>query len=251
MVEFVTPFRDRTLELLDDRAELDAILAAGAEKAGRAVAERTLADVYDRVGFVRPRPLGAPVPLGSHRDDDDRGGHRRPGALGRAAAGATAAALGDDDRRGDPHPHHADAADRGRRGRGSRPSSSTWPRRRPSDTAFRIRLRGTGTFRPVSPVVFVMVAEGISGCEQLAVSVRRGPLAVDLQFPYHPHVTVAHHLADGSLDRAFDDAGRLRVRLHRRPVLALRARPRTAGRPPATSRWPATARWVGAPSWLP
>ena len=73
------------------------------------------------------------------------------------------------------------------------------------NSGFRIRLRGTGTFRPVSPVVFVMLAEGISGCEQLAFSVRRGPLAADLQFPYHPHVTVAHHLADESLDRAFDD----------------------------------------------
>lgn len=71
--------------------------------------------------------------------------------------------------------------------------------------SFRIRLRGTGTFRPVSPVVFVMVAEGISGCEQLAYSVRRGPLEADLQFPYHPHVTIAHHLADETLDRAFED----------------------------------------------
>ena len=71
--------------------------------------------------------------------------------------------------------------------------------------AFRIHLRGTGTFRPVSPVVFVMLAEGISACEQLAVSVRRGPLAVDLQFPYHPHVTVAHHLDDDRLDQAFGE----------------------------------------------
>ncbi len=67
-----------------------------------------------------------------------------------------------------------------------------------------MHLRGTGTFRPVSPVVFVTVAEGISGCEQLASSVRRGPLAADLQFPYHPHVTVAHHLDDDTLDRAFE-----------------------------------------------
>ncbi len=71
--------------------------------------------------------------------------------------------------------------------------------------AFRIHLRGTGTFRPVSPVVFVTVAEGIAGCEQLAFSVRGGPLEVDLQYPYHPHVTVAHHLDDGSLDRAFEE----------------------------------------------
>jgi tryptophanyl-tRNA synthetase len=53
VVEFVTPFRDRTLELLDDTARLDAILLAGADKAG-AVAERTLADVYERVGFGAP-----------------------------------------------------------------------------------------------------------------------------------------------------------------------------------------------------
>ena len=70
---------------------------------------------------------------------------------------------------------------------------------------FRVHLRGTGTFRPVSPVVFVSLAEGISQCEQLAAAVRRGPLAVELDYPYHPHVTVAHHLDDPTLDRAFDD----------------------------------------------
>ncbi|MGA9745844.1 MAG: 2'-5' RNA ligase family protein [Nocardioides sp.] len=73
------------------------------------------------------------------------------------------------------------------------------------NTAFVVHLRGTGTFRPVSPVVFVTLAEGISGCEQLAESVRRGPLSCDLTFPYHPHVTVAHHLEDDVMDRAFDD----------------------------------------------
>jgi tryptophanyl-tRNA synthetase len=51
VVDFVTPFRDRTFELLEDRAELDSVLRRGAERA-RDVAERTLADVYDRVGFV-------------------------------------------------------------------------------------------------------------------------------------------------------------------------------------------------------
>jgi 2'-5' RNA ligase len=71
--------------------------------------------------------------------------------------------------------------------------------------SFPVHLRGTGTFRPVSPVVFVTLVEGISQCEQLADAVRRGPLGVELDFPYHPHVTVAHHLDDGPLDRAFDD----------------------------------------------
>ena len=70
---------------------------------------------------------------------------------------------------------------------------------------FQMRLRGTGTFRPVSPVVFVAVAEGISQCEALADAVRRGPLDLELVFPYHPHVTIAHHLDDDVMDRAFDD----------------------------------------------
>ena len=68
---------------------------------------------------------------------------------------------------------------------------------------FRVRLRGTGTFRPVSPVVFVGVVEGISGCEMLSAATRSGPLAVQVGFPYHPHVTVAHDLPDEKLDRAF------------------------------------------------
>ncbi len=74
-----------------------------------------------------------------------------------------------------------------------------------SVTPFVVHLRGTGTFRPVSPVVFVTLVEGISRCEQLAAAVRRGPLAVDLQFPFHPHVTIAHHLSDDLLDQAFTD----------------------------------------------
>jgi 2'-5' RNA ligase len=67
---------------------------------------------------------------------------------------------------------------------------------------FGVHLRGTGTFRPVSPVVFVSLVEGISQCEQLAAAVRRGPLAVDLAFPYHPHVTVAHDVDERRLDQA-------------------------------------------------
>ncbi|WP_408909486.1 tryptophan--tRNA ligase [Streptomyces solicavernae] len=51
MVEFVTPFRERTQAYLDDPETLDSILAKGAEKA-RSVAAETLAATYDRVGFV-------------------------------------------------------------------------------------------------------------------------------------------------------------------------------------------------------
>ena len=51
VVEFVTPFRERTLGYLDDPAQLEAILADGAERA-RAVTVPTLELAYDRLGFV-------------------------------------------------------------------------------------------------------------------------------------------------------------------------------------------------------
>ena len=51
VVETLRPLRERTLELLDDPAELSRVLDAGAETAG-AIAQRTITDVYDRVGFL-------------------------------------------------------------------------------------------------------------------------------------------------------------------------------------------------------
>lgn len=75
---------------------------------------------------------------------------------------------------------------------------------------FRMTLQGTGTFRPVSPVVFVAVSEGISVTEVLAQAIRQ---AVDLpepRFPFHPHVTVAHHLDEDGLDHAFADLSAFR-----------------------------------------
>jgi tryptophanyl-tRNA synthetase len=51
VVDIATPYRDRTLALLADPAELDRILAEGAERA-RDIACTTLATVYDRVGFL-------------------------------------------------------------------------------------------------------------------------------------------------------------------------------------------------------
>jgi len=78
--------------------------------------------------------------------------------------------------------------------------------------AFDVELHGTATFRPVSPVVFVVVAAGISSCETLQEAVRRPPLARDLEHPYHPHVTVAHHLPDDVLDRAYESLSGFRAR---------------------------------------
>ncbi len=52
LTEFVTPLRDAAAGYLEDRVELDKILRAGRDRA-REVASHTLADVYERVGFVR------------------------------------------------------------------------------------------------------------------------------------------------------------------------------------------------------
>jgi 2'-5' RNA ligase len=75
---------------------------------------------------------------------------------------------------------------------------------------FRMVLSGTGSFRPVSPVVFVQVSLGIGQCEALERAVRSGPVERLLDFPYHPHVTVAHHLDEDALDRAFTELGDFR-----------------------------------------
>jgi len=70
---------------------------------------------------------------------------------------------------------------------------------------FVMHLRGSGTFRPISPVVFVPLVQGIGECERLEAQVRVGPLHREVKFPYHPHVTVAHDVPEPLLDRAFDE----------------------------------------------
>ncbi|MER6980622.1 2'-5' RNA ligase family protein [Streptomyces carpinensis] len=72
---------------------------------------------------------------------------------------------------------------------------------------FTMRLSGTDTFRPLSPVVYVRVVEGVEACTRLQERVRdaSGPVARELQFPYHPHVTVAHGIDDAAMDRAFQE----------------------------------------------
>jgi 2'-5' RNA ligase len=68
---------------------------------------------------------------------------------------------------------------------------------------FRVLLRGSAGFRPVSPVVYVRLDEGMRECRALEAAVRSGLLARELAFPYHPHVTVAHGLHESVLDRAY------------------------------------------------
>lgn len=54
VVAFVEPIQARVSELMSDVAELDRLIGAGGEQAA-GLAASTLADVYDRVGFVRGR----------------------------------------------------------------------------------------------------------------------------------------------------------------------------------------------------
>ncbi|MFL6027163.1 MAG: tryptophan--tRNA ligase [Friedmanniella sp.] len=58
VTDFVTPVRARTQELLADPAELERVLAGGAARA-REVAVRTVAEAYERVGFLPPAPGSA------------------------------------------------------------------------------------------------------------------------------------------------------------------------------------------------
>ncbi|MGV0660922.1 hypothetical protein ABQE40_20950, partial [Mycolicibacterium pulveris] len=68
VVEYVTPLKARVDELLADPAELESVLAAGAQRArelesvlaagaqrAREVSARTLKRVYERLGFLPPR----------------------------------------------------------------------------------------------------------------------------------------------------------------------------------------------------
>jgi len=106
---------------------------------------------------------------------------------------------------------------------------------------FGVHLRGSGTFRPVSPVTFVQVATGIGPCELLEAQVRSGPLARPLQYPYHPHVTVAQNVDPAVLDRVDADLARFDARFDVCSVDLYEARPA-----PGTTRTDAHADGDGA-----
>ncbi|MFY9636032.1 2'-5' RNA ligase family protein [Pseudarthrobacter sp. BIM B-2242] len=71
-----------------------------------------------------------------------------------------------------------------------------------SQSPFMVTISGTGTFRPVSPVVYINVEEGFDACVDLHRKLQTGPLERELPFSYHPHVTIAHDVAPESLDEA-------------------------------------------------
>ncbi len=65
---------------------------------------------------------------------------------------------------------------------------------------FKITISGSGSFLPVSPVVYLEVAEGGTECTNLARDLMGGPLQYTPRFPYHPHITLAQNVSQESLE---------------------------------------------------
>lgn len=74
-----------------------------------------------------------------------------------------------------------------------------------SISSFSVQLRGTGTFRPISPVVFLNVTEGAGQCGELHDALVAGPLLHELTYGYHPHLTIAHEAEEAAMDRAQEE----------------------------------------------
>ncbi|WP_167202432.1 2'-5' RNA ligase family protein [Actinomyces respiraculi] len=73
------------------------------------------------------------------------------------------------------------------------------------DTApFLCEVGGVDSFRPVTPVAYLAVGDGAAELDalQAALRVETGPLAVDLRYPFRPHLTLAHEVDDEALDDA-------------------------------------------------
>jgi len=80
--------------------------------------------------------------------------------------------------------------------------------------AFDLRLDGTDTFRPLSPVVYLKVTDGFDDCVALQAALQRGPLVSPARFEYHPHVTLAHDVPPEQLDIAQHEFENLSARFH-------------------------------------
>ena len=213
---------------LSDPATLDDVLADGADRAQRAGPRHARAPLRPQrsaaASVARP---GRRVRLPERSGDQVRIGVAItvPEPYGIGAAGRARPVRGPV---GGVHPaaHHAAGPDRHRARRDRSRSTSTWRPSRSSTRRSSCTLRGTATFRPVSPVVFVQVAEGVAGCEALEGSVRSGVLAQELRFRLPP---ARHGRARGArrpARRSVRRPGRLRRLVRRRQLPQLRARRR-------------------------
>ena len=77
---------------------------------------------------------------------------------------------------------------------------------------FLCEVGGAGSFRPVSPVAYLAVGDGAAELDALQAALRAstGPLAGNLRFPFHPHLTLAHEVDDEALDDALAAAEGIR-----------------------------------------
>ncbi|GGG42592.1 phosphoesterase [Kocuria dechangensis] len=69
-------------------------------------------------------------------------------------------------------------------------------------TPFRLEINGTGTFRPVTPVVYLRIEQGEEQCRALHEALHQERLVSASPFDFHPHVTIAQSVAEEDLDRA-------------------------------------------------
>ncbi len=67
-----------------------------------------------------------------------------------------------------------------------------------------MHLYGTGTFRPISPWCSSRSLAGSPTARLLEAAIRSAPVDRDLDFPYHPHVTVAQDIDEVGLDDAYE-----------------------------------------------
>jgi len=74
-----------------------------------------------------------------------------------------------------------------------------------------MELDGVASFHPTSDVVYLPLTIGARECADLAAALRSGPVAVDLAYPFHPHLTLAHNRGPGAYARARSLLGRFRA----------------------------------------
>ncbi|MBV1779118.1 2'-5' RNA ligase family protein [Paeniglutamicibacter sp. ABSL32-1] len=72
-------------------------------------------------------------------------------------------------------------------------------------SSFTVRLHGTGTFRPITPVVYLNVEEGAEACGKLHDELLAGPMKHEVSYGYHPHLTIAHEADDAAMDLAQEE----------------------------------------------
>lgn len=71
--------------------------------------------------------------------------------------------------------------------------------------AFTVGLHGTGTFRPLTPVVYLNVEEGAEACGRLHDALLAGPMRHEARYGYHPHLTIVQEVGEAVLDLAQEE----------------------------------------------